>query len=117
MNSELGAPSTEEKKNRRAYCPRIGDYVAAACIPVIVRPGDLLWPYEPDLDYSTFAIDVGFEDLPRLHEIIANVSEAEVRRKRERLREIYRFFVWDDAVGGAYESVMAAVMARVRRDR
>ena len=98
-----------------AMTPRLFSFTAAACIPVIVRPGDLLWPYEPDLDYSTFAIDVGFEDLPRLAEIIANVSEAEVRRKRERLREIYRMFVWDDREGGAYEAVMAAVMARVRR--
>ena len=97
-----------------SYRPRIGDHAAAACIPVIVRPGDLLWPYEPDLDYSTFAINVGFEDSPRLPEIIANVSEAEVRKKRERLREIYRMFIWADEEGNVHEAVMAAVMARVR---
>ena len=29
-----------------SFDPRISDYVASGCIPVIVRPGGVLWPLE-----------------------------------------------------------------------
>ena len=44
----------------------------------------------------------------------ATVAQRRWAKQRERLREIYRIFVWDDEEGGAFEAVMAAVMARVR---
>ena len=37
---------------------RLVDYVACGCIPVVVRPGRLLLPYEPELDYDGFAVSV-----------------------------------------------------------
>ena len=43
----LSAPGT-------GFGTRIVDYIVSGCIPVIVRPGDLLLPFEPDLDYSAF---------------------------------------------------------------
>ena len=97
-----------------SFCPRIADYAASGCIPVLVRPGMLLWPHEPDLDYSTFSLSVGFDDLPRLPDILANMSDAQVRAKRWALREVHRAFIWDEEYGRAYEVSMAGVMRRLR---
>ena len=71
-----------------------------------ILPGNVLWPFEPYLDYSRFSVDVRFEDIPRLPSILANLSDAEVRAKRQALREVHRMFIWDAAYGRAYESVV-----------
>ena len=98
-----------------SFCPRIADIVASGCIPVLIRPGHVLWPFEPELDYSSFAISVSFEEIPRLPSLLANMSEAALRGKRERLREVHRMFIWDDEYGSAYETTrerLAAMAAR-----
>jgi hypothetical protein len=68
--------------------------------------GGVLWPFEPDLDYSRFAVSVSFEEIPYLPGLLANMSDTEVHAKRERLREVHRMFIWDDVYGQAFESVL-----------
>ena len=71
-------------------------------------------PFEPDLDYSEFAVSVDFADIAHLPSMLAGLSDEEIRRKRERLRDVHRMFVWDAAYGRAYEAVREQVQARLR---
>ena len=97
----------------KSFCPRIADIIASGCIPVRILPGHVLWPFEPDLDYSRFSVDVPFEDIPRLPSILANLSDAEVRAKRRALRKVHRMFIWDDVYGRAYEATIEALRRRL----
>ena len=92
---------------------RIVDYVASACIPVVVRPGRLLLPLEPDLNYSSFAVSVAFRDLASLPAVLGALSDDAIRRKRERLRDVHRMFLWDEAYGRAYEAVRDQLLRRL----
>ena len=94
---------------------RIVDYIVSGCIPVIIRPGGLRLPFEPELDYARFAVDVPFEQIPGLPALLASMSTDEIRRKRARLREVHRLFLWDEEVGQAYEATMEAVEGALRR--
>ena len=89
---------------------RIIDYVAAGCIPVVVRAGPLRMPLEPELDYSSFGLVVPFHDIPRLPHIIERMSIEEIRTKRERLRDVHKKFIWDEEYGEAYETVRDYLM-------
>ena len=88
---------------------RIVDYVAAACIPVVIRPGQLLMPHEPDLDYDGFAVSVPFSEIASLPALLGGLSEAAIRAKRERLRQVHKMFLWDEKYGTAYETVRDAL--------
>ena len=95
---------------------RLVDYVACGCIPVVVRPGQgQLWlPYEPELDYRTFAVSLPFEDIPRLPALLEAIPPAVLRAKREALRALHRRFLWDDEYGQAFEAVREAVLLKVK---
>ena len=54
-----------------------------------------------------------FEDIPRLPAILEAMRPAELRAKRERLREVHRRFVWDEQYGEAFEAVRDAVLRKV----
>ena len=102
----LSAPGT-------GFGNRIVDYVVAGCIPVVVRPGGLLLPHEPDLDYSAFAVSVPFETIPALPSLLANMSDAVVAQMRERLCAVHRMFIWDEDYGTAYETALGALLSRL----
>ena len=89
---------------------------ACGCIPVVVRPGQgQLWlPYEPELDYRTFAVSLPFEDIPRLPALLEAIPPAVLRAKREALRALHRRFLWDDEYGQAFEAVREAVLLKVK---
>ena len=93
----------------KGFGNRIVDYVASGCVPVIVRPGDLLMPLEPELDYDGFAVSVPFEAVPSLPSLLANMSSEALRRKRQRLHEVHRLFIWDEAYGQAYDAVLSRI--------
>ena len=93
---------------------RIVDYMACGCIPVVVRPGRLLLPFEPDLDYDSFAVSVAFEELPHLPQMLAGLSERALRAKRDRMNEVHRMFLWDDSYGSAFAAVHAQILDKVR---
>lgn len=92
---------------------RIVDYVASGCIPVIVRPGRLSLPYEPDLDYEGFAVSVRFDQIASLPALLDGMSEEQIRRKRERLQEVHRLFIWDEGYGRAYEYTRELTLRRL----
>lgn len=98
---------------------RIVDYVAAACIPVVVRPfapasGEhLLLPLEPDLDYTEFAVVIPFAQLAALPALLQNMSAVTIRWKRERMAQVHRRFLWDHEYGEAYEAVREALERRL----
>ena len=61
-------------------------------------------PFEPFLDYDTFAVSVPFRDIPRLPTLLGSLSDTAIRAKRERLRLVHRLFLWDAQYGRAYEA-------------
>ena len=97
----------------KGFGNRIVDYVASGCIPVILRPGDLYMPLEPELRYDDFAVSIPFEAVPMLPGILANMSDAAIRAKRQRLFEVHKLFLWDEDYGEAYEAVMWRVSQKL----
>lgn len=59
------------------------------------------------------AMQVTFEDIPRLPALLEAMRPAELRAKRERLRELHRRFVWDERYGRAFEAVRYAVLRKL----
>lgn len=94
---------------------RIVDYVAAACIPVVVRPGRLAMPYEPWLDYSGFSVSVPFARIAELPALLQGMSDEDIRAKRERLKVVHRMFLWDEAYGRAYETTREMLLDSLNR--
>ena len=92
---------------------RIVYAVAAGCLPVVVRPGQLRLPYEPELDYEGFAVTLPFRDIDSLPAILGAMSDAAIRAKRERLRQVHRMFLWDAAYGTAYETTRDLLLRRL----
>lgn len=92
---------------------RLVDYVAAGCIPVVVRVGGLALPYEPELDYDSFAVSIAFRDIDALPATLEAMSDAQVRAKREGLAAVHRRFLWDETYGRAYETTRELLLRRL----
>ncbi|MEW5302327.1 MAG: hypothetical protein WDW36_005126 [Sanguina aurantia] len=45
------------------------------CVPVTVTDG-VLQPYEPEMDWSAFSLPVKEKDIPRMHELLAGVTDS-----------------------------------------
>ena len=54
-----------------------------------------------------------FEDTPCLPALLEAIRPAELRAKRERLRELHCRFVWDERYGRAFEAVRDAVLRKL----
>ena len=122
VNASAGAKSYGQELLSNQWCltapgmgfgVRIVDYVASGCIPVVVRPGRLSLPYEPDLDYGGFAVSVRFDQIASLPALLDGMSDEQIRRKRERLREVHRLFIWDEEYGRAYEYTRELTLRRL----
>ena len=88
---------------------RLSKCILRGSIPVILQDESVL-PFEPFLDYSTFAVRVPLQDIPRLDEILFAVTPAEIASKQQKVLEVAPYFVWDTAAGGqAFEGVMQTV--------
>ena len=54
--------------------------------PGPILAGRLALPYEPELDYESFAVSVQFRHIATLPALLSGMSDAVIRAKRERLR-------------------------------
>jgi len=99
----------------KGFGNRLVDYIVTGCIPVVVRPGGLLLPLEPALDYDGFAVQLPFEDIPILPSILANLSRHAIWKKRQRLMEVHKMFLWDEGYGQAYEVVREQMLQILKK--
>ena len=81
------APSAEGFGNRLALA------VLAGCVPLIIQPG-VLQPLHDLLPYRRFSITLGVEEIPRMHERLAAVTEEEHAEYRRQLERYAPAFAW-----------------------
>ena len=101
------------------------------CIPVMLAssnrggtrvPLSQSMDEHPDIDWRSFSVLLEMEDIPRLHEILARITHAEVRRMRHALSRVWHRFLWtyifgsylgEDGGDDAFESMMGVLRWRL----
>lgn len=99
-----------------ALCPRgygktsfrMYEAMQLGCIPVYIY--DEAWlPYTDVLDWNEFAVLVHVSEAASLHDLLSSKTEADIRRMRQRLAEVYpRYFTFE----GTAQQVLRYVAAR-----
>ena len=87
----------------------------AGCVPLIIQPG-VRQPLEDVLPYDSFALRVGADAVPRLHTLLASVSDADHARMRERAKHYGRAFDWVSSGGLAYAFTRYSLCLRAGRE-
>lgn len=67
------------------------------CVPVLIGDG-LHQPFEPEIDWSTFAVRVPESDIPSLHHILAAISNTTISAMQ--VRACVCMCVYDEGVCG-----------------
>jgi hypothetical protein len=102
-----------------ALCPRgygktsfrMYEAMQLGCIPVYIYDEPWL-PYTDVLDWSEFAVLVHLNDAGSLHDILSSKMEADIRRMRQRLREVCpTYFTFE----GTARQVVRYIAARSER--
>lgn len=99
------APSGE------GFGDRLSLSMLAGCVPLIIQPA-VRQPLDDVLPYQNFALRVGADAIPRLHERLARVTPAEHARLREGVRRFSRAFDWYSGGGLAYNLTRLALCER-----
>lgn len=86
----------------------------AGCVPVIVQPA-VLQPFEGVLPFSNFSLRLGSEDVPILHEILAEITPERHEALRRGVRLHAAAFSWDGEHGRAYEHLRFSLCQRAAR--
>ena len=114
----------------RSLCPPRAA-ILFGCIPVMLvstikegRRVPIGLPLEehPDIHWRSFAVLLELEDMPRLPEILARVTRADLRRMRHEMRKVWprllytSFFgsyLGEDGTNDAFESFMTVLRWRL----
>lgn len=76
---------------------RMEDSILHGCIPVIIQDGVHLI-YENVLNYDSFAVRIGEEDIPQLVQILRDVNETELDFKFSNIHRIWQRFLYRDSI-------------------
>lgn len=76
---------------------RMEDSILQGCIPVIIQDGIFL-PYENVLNYESFAVRIGEDDIPNMINILRGFNESEIEFKLSNVRKIWQRFMYREAV-------------------
>lgn len=76
---------------------RMEDSILQGCIPVIIQDGIYL-PYENVLNYESFAVRIGEDDIPNLINILRGFNESEIEFKLSNVRKIWQRFMYRETV-------------------
>lgn len=90
------APSGE------GFGDRLPTSALAGCVPLIIQPA-VKQPYDDVLPYDRFAVRIGADKIPILHELLASVTPEQHARLRAGVRQYARAFDWLRSGGLAYE--------------
>ena len=102
------APSGE------GFGDRLATAVLAGCVPLIIQPA-VRQPYDELLPYDRFALRVGADRVPHLHEILAAVTPTEHAAMRAAARHFARAFDWVRPAGQAYAMARYSLCLRSLR--
>ncbi|GIL72460.1 hypothetical protein Vretifemale_2822 [Volvox reticuliferus] len=92
------------------------------CVPVLLGDG-LHQPFEPEVDWSQFAVRVPEEDIPHLHHVLEAINESKIEELQGRLwcaaQHMYYSTTYGEVMGedgrfDAFEMLMEIL--RMRRD-
>lgn len=76
---------------------RMEDSILQGCIPVIIQDGIFL-PYENVLNYESFAVRIGEDEIPNLIKILKGFNETEIDFKLANVLRIWQRFLYRDSI-------------------
>lgn len=76
---------------------RMEDSILQGCIPVIIQDGIFL-PYENVLNFESFAVRVGENEIPDLIKILQAFNETEIEFKLGNVKKIWQRFLYRDSI-------------------
>ena len=88
------------------------------CVPLLIGD-DVELPFEWLIDYRSITVRVGEADIPRLEEIVNSISDEELEKKRARLLDVWRRFVYNEPSesGDAFDTIMERLAVRAAERR
>eukprot|EP01147_Barroeca_monosierra_P002094 gene2094-5148_t len=87
-------------RGRAVWSPRLVEALRVGCIPVFIAD-QTHRPFDDVLDYNKFSVSVKESQVPFLHEIIANISEKQIRILLEggkNVRHLFRYPALDEYI-------------------
>ncbi|KAI8558984.1 hypothetical protein RHMOL_Rhmol04G0138900 [Rhododendron molle] len=75
---------------------RMEDSMLQGCIPVVIQDGIYL-PYENVLNYESFAVRIGEDDIPELIKILRGFNETEIEFRLANVQKIWQRFLYRDS--------------------
>ena len=102
------APSGE------GFGDRLATSLLAGCVPLIIQPA-VRQPYDELLPYDRFALRVGADKVPKLHELLAAITPTEHAAMRAAARHYARAFDWVRPAGQAYAMARYSLCMRSLR--
>ncbi|XP_058210081.1 uncharacterized protein LOC131322685 [Rhododendron vialii] len=75
---------------------RMEDSMLQGCIPVVIQDGIYL-PYENVLNYESFAVRIGEDEIPELIKILRGFNETEIEFRLANVQKIWQRFLYRDS--------------------
>uniref|UniRef100_A0A5B6Z8Z3 EGF-like domain-containing protein n=1 Tax=Davidia involucrata TaxID=16924 RepID=A0A5B6Z8Z3_DAVIN len=76
---------------------RMEDSILQGCIPVVIQDGIFL-PYENVLNYESFAVRIGEDEIPNMIETLRGINETEREFKLANVQKIWQRFLYRDSI-------------------
>jgi len=73
--------------------PRIVEAIYYECVPVIIAD-NFVHPLNEVLNWNAFSITVAEKDIPKLKDILLNISERRYRSMQLRVKKVQKHFIW-----------------------
>ncbi|KXZ55491.1 hypothetical protein GPECTOR_2g1040 [Gonium pectorale] len=89
------SPSGGGPSKRSVVAPLLG------CVPVTVTDG-LLQPFEPEMAWERFAVDIRERDIPVMHRLLEGLDGGQLGAFQERLRCAAQHLFWSSLYGGVF---------------
>lgn len=76
---------------------RMEDSILQGCIPVVIQDGIFL-PYENVLNYESFAVRIGEDEIPNLINILRGFNETEIQFRLANVQKVWQRFLYRDSI-------------------
>ncbi|KAG5552416.1 hypothetical protein RHGRI_010480 [Rhododendron griersonianum] len=76
---------------------RMEDSMLQGCIPVVIQVDGIYLPYENVLNYESFAVRIGEDEIPELIKILRGFNETEIEFRLANVQKIWQRFLYRDS--------------------